>query len=272
MDGKQAGSDVISGGTMRGRENILSLHGLGKTFITSSGQTIRALSGVNLAIAENSFVCIVGPSGCGKSTLLRMMAGLDSCTEGKLLFSGRPQEKPRREIGMIFQEYSLFPWRCILDNVAIGLEFAGAPARERREKSLEYLELVGLADYAKAFPHELSGGMRQRAAIARALANEPEVLLMDEPFGAIDAYTRILLQKRLLDIWEKRKKTVVFVTHSVDEAIFLADRIVVMGTRPGTIQVELEVGLSRPRQRDNPRYASLLTSILALLEQQGQVE
>lgn len=253
-------------------QNALSAENVGKTFASSDGRTITALSGVNLSIPENSFVCIVGPSGCGKSTLLRMMAGLDCCTDGNVLFHGREQARPRREIGMIFQEYSLFPWRNVLDNAAVGLELAGVGKKERREKGLAYLELVGLAEYAASMPHELSGGMRQRVAIARALANEPDVLLMDEPFGALDAYTRILLQKRLLDIWEKRRKTVVFVTHSVDEAVFLADRIVVMGTRPGTIIAETDVDIPRPRPRDNPRYASLVADILRLLEQQNHEE
>ncbi len=248
----------------------LTAEALGKTFRTADGRTIRALSDINLTIPRNSFVCLVGPSGCGKSTLLRIMAGLDCCTEGRILFRGAPQDRPRPEIGMIFQEYSLFPWRNILDNTALGLEFAGVRAAERRERAMRYLELVGLGDHAGAFPHELSGGMRQRAAIARALANEPEVLLMDEPFGALDAYTRILLQKRLLDIWEKKRKTVVFVTHSVDEAVFLADTVVVMGTRPGVVLERIDVGLPRPRRRDDPRYARLTASILTLLEQQDR--
>jgi ABC-type nitrate/sulfonate/bicarbonate transport system ATPase subunit len=252
--------------------DVLRAQGVGKTFTTSSGQGIVALDGIELSIPANSFICIVGPSGCGKSTLLRIMAGLDLCTEGRVLYKGRPQLRPRRELGVIFQEYSLFPWRNNLDNVTMGLELAGVPSGERRRRGREYLELVGLWDYEKIFPHELSGGMRQRVAIARALANEPDVLLMDEPFGAIDAYTRILLQKRLLDIWEKRRKTVVFVTHSVDESVFLADRIVIMSTRPGRILAEMKIDLPRPRQRDNPRYAGMVAHILNLLEQQSTEE
>jgi ABC-type nitrate/sulfonate/bicarbonate transport system ATPase subunit len=248
--------------------DALTAEGVSKTFATADGRRVDALSGVDLSVPENSFVCIVGPSGCGKSTLLRIMAGLDSCTKGAVLFRGAPQNTPRREIGMIFQEYSLFPWRSVQDNVAIGLEFSGVRAAQRRENALEYLELVDLSEFAKAMPHELSGGMRQRVAIARALANKPDVLLMDEPFGALDAYTRILLQKRLLGIWEKKRKTVVFVTHSVDEAVFLADRIVVMGTRPGTILTALDVDLPRPRPRDSLWYASLVANILGMLEQQ----
>lgn len=243
-----------------------------KVFAAADGRRVMALDRLDFAALENSFTCIVGPSGCGKSTLLRIMAGLDSCTSGAVMYRGAPQEKPRREIGMIFQEYSLFPWRTVIDNVGMGLELSGVKTGPRREKALEYLRLVGLEGYAKALPHELSGGMRQRVAIARALANEPDVLLMDEPFGALDAYTRILLQKRLLGIWEKKRKTVIFVTHSVDEAVFLADRIIVMGTNPGRILTTLDVDLPRPRPRDNPRYASLLTDILGMLEQQHKGE
>lgn len=245
----------------------LCAHTVGKVFVTADGRTITALADINLLIPENGFTCILGPSGCGKSTLLRMMAGLEHCSQGAILFRGEPQSLPRKEIGMVFQEYSLFPWRNVEDNVAMGPEFAGESARARTQRSREYLELVGLADYARAMPHELSGGMRQRVAIARALANEPEVLLMDEPFGALDAYTRILLQKRLLSIWERRRKTVVFVTHSVDEAVYLADRIVVMGTNPGTIVAEIDVPLPRPRRRDEARYAALVGELLAMLEQ-----
>jgi ABC-type nitrate/sulfonate/bicarbonate transport system ATPase subunit len=258
--------------TVDALSDVLRAQGVGKIFTASSGQGIVALDGIELSIPVNSFICIVGPSGCGKSTLLRIMAGLDFCTEGRVLYKGRPQSRPRREVGVIFQEYSLFPWRNNLDNVTMGLELAGIPSEERRRRGREYLELVGLKDYEKVFPHELSGGMRQRVAIARALANEPDVLLMDEPFGAIDAYTRILLQKRLLDIWEKRRKTVVFITHSVDESVFLADRIVIMSTRPGRILTEMRVDLPRPRQRDNPRYAGMVAHILNLLEQQSTEE
>ena len=241
-----------------------------KTYVTSGGKIIRAVAGVDLEIAANSFVCLVGPSGCGKSTLLRIMAGLDSATAGAVTALGRPQTRPRREVGMIFQEYSLFPWRTIMDNITIGPEFNGVKPANRLAEGEKYLELIGMKGYAKAYPHELSGGMRQRVAIARALANEPEILLMDEPFGALDAYTRILLQKRLLDIWEKHRKTVVFVTHSVDEAVFLADSIVVMGTAPGRILTRLEVPIDRPRRRDDPRYAALVAQVLAMLEREAQ--
>ena len=247
---------------------VLSASGLSRTFTLGNGQSIVALENIGLEIEENSFICIVGPSGCGKSTLLRIMAGLDRATAGQMLYRGGPQNRPRKELGVIFQEYSLFPWRTTIDNVAFGLELAGLPQKEREIQGRKYLELVGLGRYEKAFPHELSGGMRQRVAIARALANQPDILLMDEPFGALDAYTRIRLQKRLLDIWEEDRKTVVFVTHSVDEAVFLADRILVMSTNPGKIIEDINVSLPRPRERARPEYAFLTASILNLLEQQ----
>jgi len=248
----------------------LSAHWLSKFFTLSIGQTIQALDAISLNIEENSFVCIVGPSGCGKSTLLRIMAGLEQASSGRMFYRGSPQSRPRKEIGMIFQEYSLFPWRTTMENVAFGAEVSGRPRAERESLGRRYLELVGLGRYENAYSHELSGGMRQRVAIARALANQPDILLMDEPFGALDAYTRIRLQKRLLDIWEKDRKTVVFVTHSVDEAVFLADRIIVMSTNPGRILTEMSIPLARPRARDNPEYASLVAFILDLLEQQSE--
>lgn len=248
---------------------VLVAREINKTFVTNSGQVIQALDDINISVPDNSFTVIVGPSGFGKSTLLRIMAGLDQSTSGQILYRGETQEKPRKEIGMIFQEYSLFPWRNNIDNVCMGMEFAKTPAKTRTTKGYEYLKLVGLDKYAKAFPYELSGGMRQRVAIARALANDPDVLLMDEPFGAIDAYTRILLQKRLLDIWEKHRKTIVFITHSVDEAVFLADTILVMSPSPGKIVTRIDVTLPRPRQRDNPEYARLVGSILAMLEHES---
>lgn len=247
----------------------LTLQDVHKTFTTSTGQRINALKNISLEIPNNSFTVIVGPSGCGKSTLLRMVAGLERNTQGNILYHGAVQDRPRKEIGMVFQEYSLFPWRNILDNVCMGMEFSRKELKERQKKGIEYLELVGLGKYAKAFPHELSGGMRQRVAIARALANDPDVLLMDEPFGAIDAYTRIQLQKSLLDIWQKHRKTIVFITHSVDEAVFLADSIVVMSTNPGRILTQIDIDMPRPRQRDHPEYGKLLTSILDMLEQES---
>lgn len=185
---------------------VAVIKNIDKTFVTKKGQAIHALQNVSLKIKNNDFVCLVGPSGCGKSTLLRIIAGLEQASTGTVVFRGQPVTKPDKRLGMIFQEYSLLPWRTVADNVALGLEFAGKPISERREVSKKFLDLVGLTDFATSYPYELSGGMRQRVAIARALANDPDVLLMDEPFGALDAHTRILLQRELLRIWEGSAK------------------------------------------------------------------
>lgn len=246
-------------------ETVLSARRVRKRFRLREGE-ILALKELDLDVQENEFICIVGPSGCGKSTFLRMAAGLEPVSEGEILYRGQPVKVPRREVGMVFQEYSLLPWRTVEDNVALGLEFAGTGREERRKVAREYLELVDLAAFARAMPHELSGGMRQRVAIARALANRPDVLLMDEPFGALDAHTRILLQRELLRIWQHHKTTILFVTHGVDEAVYLADRVVVMSARPGTIRTVIPVDIPRPRHRGDPAYAHLTASILEMLD------
>jgi len=248
---------------------ILRIEGLRKTFRTNNGGTLEALAETSFNVSENDFVCIVGPSGCGKSTLLRMIAGLETISAGRIGYRGEPVSRPQKEIGMVFQEYSLLPWRTVLDNVALGPEFGGAPRQEREAKAKEYLRLVGMEDFSGAFPHELSGGMRQRVAIVRALANDPDVLLMDEPFGALDAHTRILLQKELLRVWENFRKTILFVTHGVDEAIYLADRILVMSARPGRILEIFNVGMERPRDRAHPTYGQLAEHILSILEREA---
>jgi NitT/TauT family transport system ATP-binding protein len=248
---------------------ILRIEALRKDFKTKNGTGVEAVAEVTFDIPENDFVCIVGPSGCGKSTLLRMIAGLETATAGSIDYRGETISRPRKEIGMVFQEYSLLPWRHVLDNVALGPEFLGTPRTEREAKAMEYLRLVGMEDFSRAFPHELSGGMRQRVAIVRALANDPDILLMDEPFGALDAHTRILLQKELLRIWEHHRKTILFVTHGVDEAIYLADRILVMSARPGRILDVIDVAMERPRHRSHPSYGPLAERILTILEQEA---
>jgi NitT/TauT family transport system ATP-binding protein len=249
--------------------HTLQIERLGKSFRTKNGGALEALAGVSLDVHENDFVCIVGPSGCGKSTLLRMIAGLEKITAGSIRYQGQTVVHPRKEIGMVFQEYSLLPWRSVLDNVALGPEFSGSPRAEREARAMEYLRLVGMDSFPAAFPHELSGGMRQRVAIARALANDPDVLLMDEPFGALDAHTRILMQKELLRIWENHRKTVLFVTHGVDEAIYLADRIMVMSARPGRILETITVDMDRPRDRAHPSYGPMADRILDILEEES---
>lgn len=247
-------------------KEVLRIENVAKTYITRNKQMINALYDINLTVEHNDFVCILGPSGCGKSTLLRMIAGLESITAGDIIYDGRKIRKTNRKIGMVFQEYSLFPWRTVMENVIVGLEFAGIKKSERYKIGEKYLELVGLKDYSNNYPYELSGGMQQRVAIARSLANDPDLLLMDEPFGALDAHTRILLQKELLEIWEKNKKTIIFVTHSVDEAVYLADKIVVMSYGPGTIKDIIKVDMPRPRSRANPRYGQLMTELLDMLD------
>jgi ABC-type nitrate/sulfonate/bicarbonate transport system ATPase subunit len=250
---------------------MIRIDRVSKTFQTADGRQIEAVRTVNMFVEKNGFVCIVGPSGCGKSTLLRMIAGLERPSQGRILFQRREISRPDQEIGMVFQEYSLLPWRSVLENVCLGPEFAGYSSRECREQAWRFLDLVGMKDFAGSKPHELSGGMRQRVAIARALANEPQVLLMDEPFGALDAYTRILMQRELLKVWKKDTTTIIFVTHSVDEAVFLADLIVVMSARPGQIEDIIEVGMDRPRDRGKSEYAQLTARILEMLEQPEQV-
>ncbi|MDD3425811.1 MAG: ABC transporter ATP-binding protein [Aminobacterium sp.] len=249
-------------------EPLINVKKLEKIFFTEKGGQVKALDAVDLSVNINDFICIVGPSGCGKSTMLRIIAGLEEASGGEVLYHGKPITSPGKERGMVFQEYSLLPWRPVIENVGLGLEFAGVPLKKRQKTALEYLRLVGLESFKEAYPYELSGGMQQRVAIARALANNPEVLLMDEPFGALDAHTRIILQKELLRIWQNHQKTILFVTHSVDEAVYLADKIIVMSARPGQIKQIISVDMPRPRKRSNPLYGELTTTILGMLDEE----
>ncbi len=200
-----------------------------------------ALQDVTLDIRAGEFLVLVGPSGCGKSTLLDLLAGLTLPSSGRVLIDGKPITGPARDRGVVFQQYALFPWLSALDNVAFGLEIAGLGKKERREKAAHYLELVGLTDFRHHYPHEMSGGMKQRVAIARSLAYEPQVLLMDEPFAALDAQTRETLQEELVDIWHRTGKTIVFITHGIDEAVVLGQRVAVMTTRPGRIKEIVDI-------------------------------
>lgn len=210
-------------------------------------QQIAALQDFNLDIRDGEFFTILGPSGCGKSTFLNVLAGLARKTGGSIDIDGQPASGINQEQGVVFQGYALFPWRTVLQNIEIGLEIRKIPKRERRETAEHFLNLVGLAGFGQRYPHELSGGMRQRVAIARSLAYSPSLLLMDEPFAALDAQTREILQSELLRIWEQHKTTIVFITHSLDEAIYLSDRIAVMTHRPGRIKAILDIPLPRPR-------------------------
>lgn len=232
-----------------------------------AGEGTEALRDVSLTVREGEFVCLLGPSGCGKTTLLRIIAGLESPTEGEVRVDGVPVAGPTPRLGMIFQDYSLYPWRRVIDNIAFGLELAGVGKAERLARAGEYLDLVGLGGFANSFPYELSGGMRQRVAVARALATDPAVVLMDEPFGALDAQTRNAMQRELLEIWTKTRKTVLFVTHSVDEAVFLADRIVVLSPRPGRVREIVEVREPRPRDRTCDGCAAIRRHVLGLISE-----
>jgi NitT/TauT family transport system ATP-binding protein len=225
---------------------MLTVENLNKTYI-SHGSATAALVDINLRIEEGEFVCLLGPSGCGKSTLLKIIAGLIPATSGRLTINGKPVNGPGPERAVVFQDYALFPWMTVRDNVEFGLEARRLPVAERSEISSRLLKVVGLSDFTERFPHQLSGGMKQRVSIARALAVDPSLLLMDEPFGALDAQTRQLLQDELLRIWREYRKTVVFVTHSIEEAIYLSDRIVVMTARPGRVKQIVMVPEPRPR-------------------------
>jgi len=225
---------------------MLTVENLNKKYV-SHGSVTSALVDINLRIEEGEFVCLLGPSGCGKSTLLKIIAGLIPATSGRITINGKPVSGPGPERAVVFQDYALFPWMTVRDNVEFGLEARRLPVAERREVSSRLLKVVGLSDFAERFPHQLSGGMKQRVSIARALAVDPSLLLMDEPFGALDAQTRHLLQDELLRIWREYRKTVVFVTHSIEEAIYLSDRIVVMTARPGRVKQIVVVSEARPR-------------------------
>ena len=244
----------------------LTIRDLSKTFATEKGEEVPALGGINLTVADEEFICILGPSGCGKTTLLRIIAGLETPTSGSIELDSHVLTGPSPRMAMIFQEYSLFPWRTILENVAFGLEVQGKDREDRIGIARRYLDLVGLAPFEKNFPYELSGGMRQRVAVARALAIEPGVLLMDEPFGALDAQTRNLMQLELQEIWRKTRKTILFVTHSVDEAVFLADRIVVLTERPGRVREIVSVKKCPiPRDRTCSDFVEIRRHVLDLI-------
>ena len=226
---------------------------------------MMALEDISIEVKPAEFLCIIGPSGCGKTTLLRMVAGLDHPSSGEIILDGKEVKGPSPDRGMVFQEFSLFPWRTVLKNVEFGLEIKGVGDKARGEIAEKYIELVGLQGFENHYPYELSGGMKQRVAIARALATEPSILLMDEPFGSVDAQTRNILQEELLEIWKRTKKTVLFVTHSVDEAVYLADRVAVMSARPGCLIKCLDIDIPRPRKRTSVEVNEFREKLLMLL-------
>ena len=238
----------------------LSIQGVSRTFTSANGQSTQALLPVDFHVNDNDFVTILGPSGCGKSTMLRIVAGLDYPTSGRVLLDGHPVEGPGADRGMVFQSYTLFPWLTIEQNIRFGLREGGMPEAQQKERAAYFIAKVGLRGFEQHFPKQLSGGMQQRTAIARALANDPKILLMDEPFGALDNQTRVLMQELLLGIWEAERKTVLFVTHDIDEAIFMANRVAVFSARPGRIKTELAVDLPHPRHytiKTSPEFMDL---------------
>ncbi|MCI5111240.1 MAG: ABC transporter ATP-binding protein [Marivita sp.] len=233
-----------------------------KVYQTASGQ-MTAVDDFTLSVADGEFLAIVGPSGCGKSTFLRMLAGLEDVSSGQLTI--RPGADPRKPLNsVVFQEYAIFPWKTVIQNVAFGLQMRGVSERERLDVARGWLDRVGLAKFAEHYPHQISGGMKQRVSIIRALANDPEVLLMDEPLGALDAQTRVVLQEELLRIWEETRKTVVYITHSLDEAVLLGDRVVLMSAQPGRILDIYQIDLPRPRSihtMNQPAFAEYRAAI-----------
>jgi NitT/TauT family transport system ATP-binding protein len=228
------------------RPAVLEIDGVSRDFEGPSGR-IRALDGIQCAVRQREFVSVIGPSGCGKSTLIRILAGLDWPSAGSVRLDGKPVDGPGSDRGMVFQGYTLFPWLTVKKNVMFGPRMKKVPARRAEESAREWLRLVGLQDFADHYPSQLSGGMKQRVAIARALANEPRILLMDEPFGALDAQTRCSMQTHLLRVWESVDVTILFITHDLDEAILLSDRIVVLGAHPGRVLEIIDVPVPRPR-------------------------
>jgi NitT/TauT family transport system ATP-binding protein len=250
----------------------LEIRSLNQSFLRDDGSRLMVLDNIRFEVEDKEFVCILGSSGCGKTTLLRMIAGLDTAESGSILLDGEEIRGTSPKVGMVFQEYSLFPWRTVIDNIAFGLEMQGMVKDERYRIAEQYLNLVSLAQFRDSFPSELSGGMRQRVAVARALALDPVLLLMDEPFGALDAQTRNMLQQELLEIWEETKKTVIFITHSVDEAVYLSDRIIVLTPRPGRICRIFPVNLPRPRDRTSPEFAQVRREVLDLINQNCSIQ
>lgn len=241
-----------------------------KTYNTRKGETV-ALNGVSLDIKENEFICVVGPSGCGKSTLLNIIAGLLEPTSGSVSVDGKIVDGPGPERGVVFQQYALFPWLTVLKNVEFGLKLKGITGEQATQEAMKYLKMVDLEQFANSYPKELSGGMKQRVAIARAYAVNPQVLLMDEPFGALDAQTRTQLQTELLETWEKERKTCFFITHDVDEAIILAQKVIIMSARPGRIKEIVDITIPYPRNQEtkmSPEFLELKNYIWSQVYQE----
>ncbi|MCR2815015.1 ABC transporter ATP-binding protein [Microbacterium jiangjiandongii] len=238
--------------------------------------TVTAVGDVDFEIPEGQFVSLIGPSGCGKTTVLNIVAGFIDPTGGRVLVDGSPVAGPGQDRGVVFQDFALFPWMTVEANIGFGLKMRGVPKAERRQSAREMARLVGLSGFEQKFPHELSGGMRQRAGVARVLATEPSIMLMDEPFASIDAQTRRVLQQEVLRIWSTQKPTVLFVTHDVEEAIFMSDRVIVLGNRPSEVQADIMIDLPRPRAwkdvQTHPEFMRLRSQLLGMLGVEDQVE
>jgi len=250
----------------------LKVANISMKFRTRRGTEVTAVDNLSLDVGDREFISIVGPSGCGKSTLLRVIAGLVEPSSGEVFLDGQRIDGPSAERGMVFQSYTLFPWLTVRGNVEFGSHLKALPAAQRTQTAQEYIEMVGLKGFEHHYPKELSGGMMQRVAIARALANDPKVLLMDEPFGALDAQTRIIMQELLVNLWQRTPKTILFVTHDIDEAIFLSERVYIMTARPGRIKQTLVVDLPHPRSLDlvtEPLFIEMKRAVLNSIKEEG---
>jgi NitT/TauT family transport system ATP-binding protein len=247
-----------------GAAPLIRISHLEKLFATRSGETVHALSDVSLEVADHEFISVVGPSGCGKTTLLRILAGLDVASSGSASISGQPLAGPRHDVGVVFQQATLLPWNNVLANVLLPLHLKGDKSEQSTQRARKLLSFMGLGDFAQKYPFELSGGMQQRVSICRALMRDPKILLMDEPFGALDAMTREMLNMELMRVWSEERKTVVFITHSIPEAVLLGDRVVVMSPRPGRISAVVPIDIPRPRSLRTmglPRFGELCDQI-----------
>ena len=248
---------------------LIRCEGLQKSFFDiAEGEEIIAIQNLALDVKEGEILTILGPSGCGKSTLLNIVAGFEEPTAGEVSLHGRPIREPGADRGVVFQEYALFPWLTVLDNVCYGLREKGLPRADQIAKAQAYLTAVGLDEFENRYPHELSGGMRQRVSLIRVLANDPEILLMDEPFAALDAQTRKDLQRELVRLWQESHKTILFITHNVEEAVFLGDRVVVMTARPGRVKEIIDISLERPRDETAPDFNEIRRGATRLVEEE----
>lgn len=248
--------------------SLLNIKSLNKNFIQENGSSLTVLNNINLQIKQKEFVTFIGPSGCGKSTLLNILAGLIPASSGQVMLKNKMIDKPGNDRVMIFQEAALFPWLTVIENVLFGLKIKKTAKDKAYQKALKQLKAVYLDNFIDSYPHQLSGGMKQRVAIARALVLDPEILLMDEPFGALDEQTRMMLHSQLIELWQETEKTIIFVTHNIREAVKLSDRIIVFGSNPGRIIEEYIINCPQPRNRENPALVRIENKILKLLEKE----